>query len=230
MKKIINHIKENWIKYGFETFVITVGILGAFALNNWNEGRKNLIKEKSAISDIHQEFLKNQLQLEYIKSEHESRLLHIRKLLDLFPIEKNNVNLDSVRHYMRRSSGDWTFEPLQGRIKWLVNSNNFDLIKNTELKDALLLWEPVYEDYHEDEMDAKAFNHDYLFPYYRKHFSADLDLNDKRINLDILESLEYEQMMFWHYIRLAAIVENDTNELQRLESLIKKIITLTDNQ
>ena len=54
MKKIINHLKENWIKYGFETFVITIGILGAFALNSWNDDRKaqeieiKLLKEMAA--------------------------------------------------------------------------------------------------------------------------------------------------------------------------------------
>ena len=40
MKRIIDHLKENWIKYGFETLVITAGILLAFGLNNWNENRK----------------------------------------------------------------------------------------------------------------------------------------------------------------------------------------------
>ncbi len=40
MKKVINHLKENWIRHGFETLVVTIGILGAFGLNNWNEDRK----------------------------------------------------------------------------------------------------------------------------------------------------------------------------------------------
>ena len=40
MKKIIDHIKENWIRRGFETLVVTIGILAAFTLNNWNENRK----------------------------------------------------------------------------------------------------------------------------------------------------------------------------------------------
>ena len=40
MKKIIGHLNENWIRHGFETLVVTVGILGAFTLNNWSENRK----------------------------------------------------------------------------------------------------------------------------------------------------------------------------------------------
>ena len=46
MKKIINHLKENWIRHGFETLVVAVGILVAFTLNNWNEGRKTTLEDK----------------------------------------------------------------------------------------------------------------------------------------------------------------------------------------
>ena len=41
MKKIIKHLKENWIRHGFETLVVVVGVLIAFTLNNWNESRRN---------------------------------------------------------------------------------------------------------------------------------------------------------------------------------------------
>lgn len=40
MKRVIEHLRENGLKYGFETLVITAGILLAFGLNNWNEGKK----------------------------------------------------------------------------------------------------------------------------------------------------------------------------------------------
>ncbi len=41
MKKIINHLKKNWIRHGFETLVVIVGVLIAFTLNDWNEYRKS---------------------------------------------------------------------------------------------------------------------------------------------------------------------------------------------
>ena len=40
MKKIFNHLKENWIRHGFETLYVIVGILVAFTLDDWNEDRK----------------------------------------------------------------------------------------------------------------------------------------------------------------------------------------------
>ena len=40
MKKILKHFKKNWYRYGLETLVVIVGVLIAFALNDWNEEKK----------------------------------------------------------------------------------------------------------------------------------------------------------------------------------------------
>jgi hypothetical protein len=52
MKGIVNHLKENWIRYALETLVVVVGVLGAFSLNNWNEIRKNRIDEAYYLHQI----------------------------------------------------------------------------------------------------------------------------------------------------------------------------------
>jgi hypothetical protein len=38
--KILNHLRSDWFRYGFETLAVIVGILVAFALESWNEDRK----------------------------------------------------------------------------------------------------------------------------------------------------------------------------------------------
>jgi len=52
MKKIISHFKRNWIQYGFEIIVITLGILIAFGLNNWGEIRKSNLLERKILLEL----------------------------------------------------------------------------------------------------------------------------------------------------------------------------------
>ena len=63
MKKIVNHLKENWIRHGFETLVVVVGILVAFTMNNWNEERKTKEFEREILNDIKTSMQSNFYQL-----------------------------------------------------------------------------------------------------------------------------------------------------------------------
>ena len=67
MNAIIKHLKDNWIRHGFETLVVTVGILAAFILNNWNEERKDRIQEHIILTGLREEFKQNVREL---KSDH----------------------------------------------------------------------------------------------------------------------------------------------------------------
>ncbi len=52
MKKILDTLKLKWAEYLLETLVITFGVLGAFALNNWNEQRKDRVTEKEILQNV----------------------------------------------------------------------------------------------------------------------------------------------------------------------------------
>lgn len=52
MKNILNHLGTDWYKYLLELIVITAGVLGAFALNNWNEERKDRLYEKDFVQNL----------------------------------------------------------------------------------------------------------------------------------------------------------------------------------
>ena len=52
MKKIIKHLRKRWLRYGLETLIVVNGVLIAFALNNWNEGRKKEVVDKIATTFI----------------------------------------------------------------------------------------------------------------------------------------------------------------------------------
>ena len=64
--KIFKHLKSEWFRYGFETLAVVVGILVAFALDNWNESRKVRIEENKVLEEINIALKTDLLKLEEI--------------------------------------------------------------------------------------------------------------------------------------------------------------------
>jgi len=54
--RVLKHLKTGWFRYGFETIAVVVGILVAFALENWNderrEGKTALAYEQALAADL----------------------------------------------------------------------------------------------------------------------------------------------------------------------------------
>ena len=84
MNSILQHLKQNWIKYGFESVAILVSIITAYGLNNWNEYRKEKVLEKQyvhgLIYDLQEDIKDQDRMLNLGKSTVESYL----KVLTLF--------------------------------------------------------------------------------------------------------------------------------------------------
>ena len=59
MKKILDTLKLKWAEYLLEVVVIVIGILGAFALNNWNDQRVTLKQKQVYISSLKSDLLRD---------------------------------------------------------------------------------------------------------------------------------------------------------------------------
>ena len=59
MKRILTILKDKWPEYILEILVITLGILGAFALNSWNEQNKSRTLEKEYVSRLVEDLAKD---------------------------------------------------------------------------------------------------------------------------------------------------------------------------
>lgn len=136
MKRILETLKRKWPEYLLEVLVITIGILGAFTLNNWNESRKDRIVEQEIIVQLLEEYQTNLTELE---NKIDFRNIIINSSIDLLGYidEPININKDSLIRKIAVIRYDPTFDPIKND---LISSGNIRLIQNIELRKLLSNW------------------------------------------------------------------------------------------
>ena len=102
MGKFRKLLEKDWLKYGFETFAVLVGVLGAFALENWRDNLKDRQTEKeyiqNLISDINRQKSIIDEQADFEKSMRSTILLMIRReLRNLLPPFHAKPSLSTIR-------------------------------------------------------------------------------------------------------------------------------------
>ena len=166
MKTIIAHLKENGLKYGFEILVITAGILLAFGLNNWNEGRK-------------QEILQIQI-LKGLKANLTMDTIEINDAIKYFGLKRDSLLLDHLRHkrLYNKEVRQWFTGVTTGQFVNIYQTSSFDeakriglhIIGNNTLRAKLSrLYEYDYEGEivyrNEQSNDYYELVNPYLFEY-----------------------------------------------------------------
>ena len=216
-----------YLKYAIgEIILVMVGILLALQVNNWNENKKNVIMMNDLLGEVHMEFVNNKEKISRIKREHENSFRSADELMKMFPIDIETVDLDTIRVKIRGSFNDWTFEPLQDRINFLLNSSTFNLVSNEELKNVLLSWNSIYQDFREDELRAIDYSFNVLYPFRDKNFPLWVDLKDPRFDITVLQSMEFENVIRGRWWILRSMISPDN--INKVQETMDKIIQLTE--
>ena len=139
MKRIFTILSQKWPEFLLEIIVITIGILGAFALNSWNENRKDRIKEQQVIGQLISDYESNLAQLEEKMAMRESMIKAARSYLNAID-NPEEANHDSLASYLALMILDPTYEPISND---LISSGNIRLIKNDTLRLLLSNWSSV---------------------------------------------------------------------------------------
>jgi hypothetical protein len=223
-----------YFKYAIgEIILVVIGILIALQVSEWNTNRKRQQQEAVFLRDLHNEFIENKMQLDTVVSRHKSVYKGSQGIIDLFPINHNTVNIDTLANYLNQMAFRWTFNPQQSTINAITNTSSFDLISNSELRTILQRWTELIADYQEDESAyIRQFENSYV-PYLSKHSSLVKNgIKNPKVSLEFVESLEFEntiRLMFYAQENILG-KPNQITEIDLVYNAINRIIELTASE
>lgn len=153
MKKIIDHLGENWIRYGFETFAILIGIMGALSLENLNEDRNDRKKEYVLLQQLKADFETNQQLIDLGMEEQKYYTTILQLTLNHTGPEVEMPEpevLDSIDNL------DYiTLELVYGTINLILTTDQMDFLKSDILQSLLSSFPGLYSSYKEYELVTK---------------------------------------------------------------------------
>ena len=233
MIKFFRHIRQSLImenktgkyfKYAIgEIILVVIGILIALQINNWNEHRQNRHKEATILKQIHRDFKSNKVQLDSIKISNQRSLDACNNIIKIMPFKKEKASIDTIGKYYSNVFRVKTFNPSNGSVEALISSSSFDVIQNDSLRNLLVAWKDVYNDYTEEEQYARNLQNWELMPYIRKSMDIGNLYSDQ--NLDLLQTTEFQNMWFFKKGSIEEILASIKDE--QVEHYILEIIRLT---
>jgi hypothetical protein len=219
-----------------EIALVMIGILLALQVNNWNEWRKDRITERALLIQLHEEFINNKAELARTVDSNRMILQNLTSLMALFPSNTNKVDektLKDCQSFLMPAAQAYTFNPSNAIINALINQNSFDLITDTALREDVLKWRAVLDDYLDDERRNTQHSAEQIRPYLAaKGIDSDMGLFDDRLDISFLGTLEFEGLIREKRLRLNRIygLTNDAfyRHLEKLHNSIENIIRLTE--
>lgn len=131
MKKILEHLKSEWYKYVIEIIVITAGILGAFALNTWNENHKSRVAEIKFYQEMKGDLQANLEEINHIKRD----LRYSHAMIDSLVIylDKDLPFDNQFKYYLERYASISIFNNAISAYQFMQSSGS-SLITNDSLR------------------------------------------------------------------------------------------------
>jgi hypothetical protein len=130
---------SKYFKYAIgEIILVVIGILIALQINNWNENRKNRLKEKIYISNIQRDLKAQLVILDRASQGEQSSFKSLSNAQKSFHQHNkfivNTVNLAEISAINDR----FTFNIVDTALEEIKSSGNLDIIQKRAVKDSLL--------------------------------------------------------------------------------------------
>lgn len=226
--------RKNWKKYSFEFLSMFIAVISAFALNNWNDNRRDNNIEQKILIEIKNGLEKDFEDLETNIKGHKQGIKACQFWRNI--INDKEVTIDSLQLKFIRLTRDFT--SLQNNSGYeTLKSKGLELIKNDSLRSELIsLYEYDYQTLRklEEEYDEMQYQKNYFKDINGRlapHFVFDqkgnlinietplnLDKKNKNILMSYLMKMELNRNM------ILRLYKNTKEKIKQLEFEIEKDI------
>ena len=224
-----------YLRYAIgEIILVVIGILIALQINSWNQSRLESIEEKILLSNLHDEFLTNKIELKKSTQIYEGAIQGNKILMGLIGsdgAELQKYNLDSL-FFESLPSTKIVFS--DNAIKNIIQSGRLNIIKNSKIVQLMYEWEALAILIKERENTLQAWINNQLIPYISDYVPfKEIDYYGnmpwggksklKSNYIKLFKQLKYENILdnvlWYHKKNLASLKDAD--------DLIEKIIDAT---
>ena len=156
-------IKQNksgkYFKYAIgEIILVVIGILIALSINNWNENRKNSIKEIQFLEGFKNDLMANKTELNRVIRKAEITSNSSDSILKLKRRELESLGIKSFVRFMMDATGFTVYQTQEGTIQGIMGSGNLDVISNDSIRLAIGSWQANLKDFREwEELDKNTY-------------------------------------------------------------------------
>ncbi len=161
MKKLMQELKQRWVKYFLEVIAITLGILGAFYLENWNQERKENRIRHDYLKRLQADLSSDRNDLQEQLGMLENRVRKVNVLIPYFsntevPRDTIPIPIFSLFYTDDFIENDNTFQDL-------VNTGSLELLAQNMLKQSLHELYSLYKELNDFEDHIEEDNRLYIY-------------------------------------------------------------------
>lgn len=243
-KTLLNEGKTTrYFKYAVgEIVLVVIGILIALQINNWNEQRKEKIKETIVIKSLNNEFIQNSKYLneriQYLNLSYNGGGL---KLLGFCNDDYTNVSADSLLTLIEYAFIGPGYSPKVSTFTRIINNEEFNLIRFDSLKVLLNQYSSILEftlisnkllmndidvihTYSHDKFGSLSFGKKISEHQLSKPLFVGINVSKPTFNpKDIVSDPIFESILTRHLLNYGFAL-NRLNELQDLNGDIRNFI------